>query len=90
MPLGRRQIGILGAEKPAEVGHVGIVETFVVVIREALITPADLIEEDTVDASVDLNLADADDVLPIRRRSHAAAEEVERKSTLHGLSLRIA
>src|SRR5208282_650482 len=66
LPLRRGEAGILGAEKSAEVGDIGIVKTFVAVaVGCALVALVDFVEEKSVDAAIDLQFANADDVLPV-------------------------
>lgn len=68
-PLGGGQVWIAGAEETAEIGDIGVIETLIAIVITALITGVDFVEEEAIDAAVDLNFADADQILLVERRS---------------------
>src|SRR5580700_126418 len=92
LPVSRAVVGILSAQKSAEIGNICVVKSFVSIpgsIRSSrtLIAKIGLIEEQPVHAAVDLNLPDADNVLPISRGCQATAVEFHR-SMKHWLARR--
>src|SRR5580658_11147097 len=93
LPVSRAVVGILPAQKPAEIGNICVVKSLVSIVlipgSRALIAKIDLVEEQPVHAAVDLHLPDADKVLPVSRGCQAAAVEFHRRMK-HRLARRIA
>src|SRR5580700_7819869 len=83
LPVSRAVVGILPAQKSAEIGNICVVKSLVSIVSipgsRALIAKIDLVEEQPVHPAVDLHLPDADKVLPVSWGCHAGAIEFHRR-----------